>query len=87
MAIFNFAGSHSDYSVVQMGKDLSTVAMPIALNEPINLLQKLCEELEYCELLDRAAKTTDTVERLCLVAGMHGEVPYCLSTFAETIFY
>lgn len=28
-----------------VGKDLSTVAMPIALNEPINLLQKLCEEV------------------------------------------
>ncbi|ORZ32725.1 hypothetical protein BCR44DRAFT_1515297 [Catenaria anguillulae PL171] len=36
-----------------VGKDLSTVAMPISLNEPINLLQKLAEELEYSHLLDR----------------------------------
>ncbi|KAJ3046129.1 Oxysterol-binding protein- protein 3 [Rhizophlyctis rosea] len=62
-----------------MGKDLSTVAMPIALNEPINLLQKLCEELEYSELLDRAAKTTDTVERLCLVAA------FSISAYSSTI--
>ena len=43
--------------------------MPIALNEPINLLQKLCEELEYSELLDKASKTIDPVDRLSIVAG------------------
>jgi hypothetical protein len=43
--------------------------MPIALNEPINLLQKLCEELEYCNLLQDAARITDPIERLALVAA------------------
>ncbi|KAI9222921.1 Oxysterol-binding protein-domain-containing protein [Blastocladiella britannica] len=53
-----------------VGKDLSTVAMPISLNEPINLLQKLAEELEYSHLLDRAAATgTDPLHRLLLVAA------------------
>lgn len=45
------------------------MAMPIALNEPINLLQKLCEELEYSSLLLTASKTTNPVERMCLVAS------------------
>lgn len=52
-----------------VGKDLSTISMPIVLNEPINLLQKLCEELEYSELLKKAAETHDEVGRLCLIAG------------------
>ena len=52
-----------------VGKDLSTVAMPIALNEPLNLLQKLAEELEYCELLDTAASSPDPVERMMFIAG------------------
>lgn len=43
--------------------------MPIALNEPLNLLQKLCEELEYCELLDKAAAIPDPVDRLAVIAG------------------
>ena len=28
-----------------IGKDLSRVAMPVVLNEPLGLLQKLCEEI------------------------------------------
>ena len=47
-----------------IGKDLSKVAMPVHLNEPLNTLQRLCEELEYSELLDRAANTQDPFERM-----------------------
>lgn len=47
-----------------IGKDLSKVAMPVHLNEPLNALQRLCEELEYSELLDRAADTHDPFERM-----------------------
>uniref|UniRef100_A0A8D3D1Q7 Oxysterol-binding protein n=1 Tax=Scophthalmus maximus TaxID=52904 RepID=A0A8D3D1Q7_SCOMX len=51
-----------------IGKDLSKVAMPVQLNEPLNTLQRLCEELEYSELLDRAANTRDPFERMVYVA-------------------
>lgn len=47
-----------------IGKDLSKVAMPVQLNEPLNTLQRLCEELEYSELLDKAANTQDPFERM-----------------------
>lgn len=47
-----------------IGKDLSKVAMPVQLNEPLNTLQRLCEELEYSELLDKAAETEDPLERM-----------------------
>uniref|UniRef100_A0A3Q1FGT4 Oxysterol-binding protein n=1 Tax=Acanthochromis polyacanthus TaxID=80966 RepID=A0A3Q1FGT4_9TELE len=51
-----------------IGKDLSKVAMPVQLNEPLNTLQRLCEELEYSELLDRAANTQDPFERMIYMA-------------------
>ncbi|KAL7754062.1 Oxysterol-binding protein 3 [Sorochytrium milnesiophthora] len=52
-----------------MGKDLSAISMPISLNEPLNLLQKLCEDLEYSELLDKAAGCGDSIDRLMYVAA------------------
>ncbi|XP_057195541.1 oxysterol-binding protein-related protein 3 isoform X2 [Triplophysa rosa] len=51
-----------------IGKDLSKVAMPVQLNEPLNTLQRLCEELEYSELLNRAANTQDPFERMVYIA-------------------
>lgn len=38
------------------------------MNEPMNALERIAEELEYSELLDAAAKATDSTERLTLVA-------------------
>ncbi|KAF9437806.1 hypothetical protein BGZ76_011048 [Entomortierella beljakovae] len=52
-----------------VGKDLSTVAMPVSLNEPINVLQRLCEELEYSELLDKAASLPNSLDRMVQVAA------------------
>lgn len=34
------------------------------LNEPLNTLQRLCEELEYSELLDKAARMPSALERM-----------------------
>ena len=53
--------------------------MPILLNEPLNLIQKLCEELEYSELLDKAASTLDPIQRLLIMAG------FVVSAYASTI--
>ncbi|MEQ2240862.1 hypothetical protein ILYODFUR_019422, partial [Ilyodon furcidens] len=52
-----------------IGKDLARVSMPAALNEPINLLQRLCEELEYSELLDTASNTPDPYQRMVYIAA------------------
>ncbi|XP_078712393.1 oxysterol-binding protein-related protein 6-like isoform X1 [Lampetra fluviatilis] len=62
-----------------IGKDLSKVAMPVELNEPLNVLQRLCEEMEYSDLLDRAADTDDPAQRMVLVAT------FAVSTYASTI--
>lgn len=53
--------------LVTLGKDLARVSMPAALNEPVNLLQRLCEELEYSELLDTAANTPDPYQRMVMI--------------------
>ncbi|XP_035471566.2 oxysterol-binding protein-related protein 7 isoform X2 [Scophthalmus maximus] len=52
-----------------IGKDLSRVSMPVALNEPLSLLQRLSEELEYSELLDIASRIDDPYERMVYVAA------------------
>ncbi|XP_068610323.1 oxysterol-binding protein-related protein 7 [Brachionichthys hirsutus] len=52
-----------------IGKDLARVSMPAALNEPLNLLQRLCEELEYSELLDVANSTADPFQRMVYIAA------------------
>ncbi|XP_039972538.1 oxysterol-binding protein-related protein 6-like [Xiphias gladius] len=52
-----------------IGKDLSRVSMPVALNEPLSLLQRLSEELEYSELLDIANQIDDPYERMVYVAA------------------
>ncbi|KAK5913374.1 hypothetical protein CgunFtcFv8_007912 [Champsocephalus gunnari] len=51
-----------------IGKDLSRISMPVALNEPLSLLQRLSEELEYSELLDIANTIDDPYERMVYVA-------------------
>ena len=52
-----------------VGKDLSTISMPVTANEPSSLLQRAAEQLEYSELLDSAASATDGVERLIYVTA------------------
>eukprot|EP00095_Tigriopus_kingsejongensis_P009221 maker-scaffold1882_size25737-snap-gene-0.9 protein:Tk09221 transcript:maker-scaffold1882_size25737-snap-gene-0.9-mRNA-1 annotation:"oxysterol-binding protein 6" len=52
-----------------IGKDLSKISMPVTLNEPLSALQRLCEELEYSELLFKAADASDPVERMTWVAA------------------
>ncbi|XP_019364148.1 PREDICTED: oxysterol-binding protein-related protein 3 isoform X2 [Gavialis gangeticus] len=63
-----------------IGKDLSKVAMPVELNEPLNTLQRLCEELEYSELLDKAAHTPDAFERMVYVAA------FAVSAYASSYY-
>lgn len=62
-----------------VGKDLSTISFPVSFNCPLSLLQAACEEYEYApELLERASKSQDWVERLCLVSA------FAVSGYAST---
>jgi len=63
-----------------VGKDLSTIAFPVTFNEPLTLLQRVAEEVEYYDLLRQAAETIDPVERLRYVAA------FAVSSYAHTQF-
>ncbi|XP_066988597.1 oxysterol-binding protein-related protein 6-like isoform X6 [Macrobrachium rosenbergii] len=63
-----------------IGKDLSKVCMPVTLNEPLNMLQRMCEELEYSELLDKAAGLENDGDRMVLVAA------FAVSAYASSIY-
>ncbi|XP_032890918.1 oxysterol-binding protein-related protein 7 isoform X2 [Amblyraja radiata] len=63
-----------------IGKDLSKVSMPVQLNEPLNTLQRLCEELEFTELLDTASRTLDPFERMVYVAA------FAVSAYASAFY-
>ena len=52
-----------------VGKDLSTISMPVSANEPTSLLQRTAEQLEYAQLLNDAASKASPEERLLYVAA------------------
>ncbi|TPX48710.1 hypothetical protein SeMB42_g01117 [Synchytrium endobioticum] len=61
----------SAFSILKnnVGKDLSAISMPVAFNEPLNLLQHMAEELEYSDLVDRACSTLNPVDRIILITA------------------
>ncbi|OTA70495.1 hypothetical protein K449DRAFT_342327 [Hypoxylon sp. EC38] len=52
-----------------VGKDLSTISMPVSSNEPISALQRVAEQLEYAQLLDKAAQQRAPRDRLLYVTA------------------
>uniref|UniRef100_A0A8C1PAS8 Oxysterol-binding protein n=1 Tax=Cyprinus carpio TaxID=7962 RepID=A0A8C1PAS8_CYPCA len=62
-----------------IGKELSKIPMPVNFNEPLSMLQRLSEDLEYYELLDRAAKCQSSLEQMCYVAA------FTVSSYSTTV--
>uniref|UniRef100_A0A8C4Z3A2 Oxysterol-binding protein n=1 Tax=Gadus morhua TaxID=8049 RepID=A0A8C4Z3A2_GADMO len=62
-----------------IGKELSKIPMPVNFNEPISMLQRLSEDLEYHELLDKGAKCGSALEQLCYVAA------FSISSYSTTV--
>ena len=52
-----------------IGQDLTRITFPVAFNEPLTLLQRSCEDMEYAQLLHRAAACPDQQQRLLYVAA------------------
>jgi len=52
-----------------VGKDLSKITLPVRFNEPISMLQKCAEYVEYQELLRMANKTENRFLRIGYVIG------------------
>ncbi|KRX60373.1 Oxysterol-binding protein 2 [Trichinella sp. T9] len=52
-----------------IGKELSKIPMPVNTNEPLSMLQRLTEDLEYSSIVDQAAQCGDVYEQMCYVAA------------------
>lgn len=61
-----------------IGKDLSKIPMPVNFNEPLSMLQRLTEDFEYSEILDKAAQCKDTCEQLAYVTA------FTISSYSTT---
>ena len=46
-----------------VGLDITTISLPVSINEPTSFLQRMCEVVAYYELLDAAAKCSDPCHR------------------------
>lgn len=62
-----------------IGKELSKIPMPVNFNEPLSMLQRLSEDLEYYELLDKGAKCQTSLEQMCYVAA------FTVSSYSTTV--
>uniref|UniRef100_A0A286XAG2 Oxysterol-binding protein n=1 Tax=Cavia porcellus TaxID=10141 RepID=A0A286XAG2_CAVPO len=62
-----------------IGRELSKIPMPVNFNEPLSMLQRLTEDLEYHHLLDKAVHCSSSVEQMCLVAA------FSVSSYSTTV--
>ena len=63
--------SQSLWSIMKncIGKDLSKIPVPVNFSEPLSMLQRISEELEYVDLLNKAADCQDHHKQLAYVAA------------------
>ncbi|XP_055328315.1 oxysterol-binding protein 1-like isoform X2 [Paramacrobiotus metropolitanus] len=61
-----------------IGRDLSKIPMPVNFSEPLSMLQRLTEDFEYSDILDRAAACDDNCEQMAYVAA------FTVSSYATT---
>ena len=62
-----------------IGKDLTRISLPVYINEPLSGLRKVAEDLEYAELLHRAAAAPKgSMERMSYVCA------YAISPYSST---
>lgn len=59
-------------------QDLTKMPIPINFSEPISMLQRMCEDLEYVWLLESAANETDQAKRLLYISA------FAISSYSST---
>lgn len=52
-----------------IGKELYKISIPVYFNEPLSMLQRLCENFQYADLLTKASKDTRSYMRLAYTAA------------------
>ena len=63
-----------------IGKDLSKVTLPVFFNEPLSMLQRMCEDIEYIELLSLAGRVgmRNITKRNSINLNVHPAEKLCL---------
>jgi len=63
--------SFSLWSIMKncIGKDLSKIPLPVNFSEPLSMLQRLVEDYEYSDVLDKAAACSCNYEQMAYVAA------------------
>lgn len=54
-----------------IGKDITKFSMPVYFNEPISMLQRVCEVMVNEELLTKASQQKDSMLRLVIFLLIH----------------
>ena len=54
-----------------IGKDLTKVSLPVYFNEPLSIIQKVTESIDFNDILERAALEPDPLMRLALVSAFN----------------
>lgn len=62
-----------------IGKDLTKISFPVSFNEPISMLQRMAEDMQFSECLDAASEHPDSLVRLAYVAG------FAMSNYSSTV--
>lgn len=74
-----------------IGKELSKITMPVVFNEPLTMLQRACEGLQYSRYLVLADSSEDPVERMefvCafIVAALSGNALRIVKPFNPLLY-
>ncbi|KAG5437677.1 hypothetical protein PCANB_000714 [Pneumocystis canis] len=62
-----------------IGKDVTTITLPVSFNEAISLLQRVAEDMEYIDLVDTAITLPESCDRMLYVAA------FAISEYSSTI--
>lgn len=74
-----------------IGKELSKITMPVVFNEPLTMLQRACEGIQYSHYLKMADQSDDPMERMeyvCafIIAGLSGNCHRIIKPFNPLLY-
>lgn len=66
------------YKSLRYKNDLTKMSLPVGFSEPLSILQRITEDFQYSQVLDKAAQCGDPFERMAYVAA------FAVSTYGMT---
>lgn len=74
-----------------IGKDLSKITMPVVFNEPLTMIQRACESIQYSRYIQLANESDDPIERMeyiCafIIAGLSANCERIMKPFNPLLY-